>query len=235
MTATEQNIRIVKDKIALASKRAGKNPQDIMLVAVTKTQSAELVNQALQAGITDFGENKVQEAASKLPLITESYTGFHFIGHLQTNKVKMLLKLNPCLIHSVDSFHLAQAISKASDGQDRMQPILLQVNTSGEDSKSGMEPQNLISVAKEISLLPNLQIKGLMTIGRLSANPEDSRQDFQFLSNLFAKLTALKIPKLDMKWISMGMTNDFEIAIEEGANMIRIGSAIFGKRLYPKG
>ncbi len=234
MTIIENNIRSVQERISAAALKAGKKPEDIMLVAVTKTQSAEIVNQALKAGIKDFGENKVQEAINKFPLLSKTYKGFHFIGHLQTNKVKALLKLNPVLIHSVDSFHLAMAISKALEGLDKIQPILLQVNTSGEDSKSGIEPERLVELAKEITKLPNLSVKGLMTIGRLSSNPEDCRQDFKLLTHLSQELIRKKIPKLDMKWISMGMTNDFEIAIEEGANLVRIGSAIFGERHYQR-
>lgn len=228
----EQNIRSVQERIKAAAVRAGKKPEDIKLVAVTKTQTAEVVNQALKTSITDFGENKVQEAINKLPLITKHNASFHFIGHLQTNKVKALLKLSPVLIHSVDSFHLAMAISKALDEIGRKQDILLQVNTSGENSKSGIEPERLFELAKDIAKLPNLTVKGLMTIGRLGTNPEDCRQDFKLLTNLFNELIKMKIPKLDMKWISMGMTNDFEIAIEEGANLVRIGSAIFGERHY---
>jgi len=228
----ERNVRTIRNRIETVAQRTGRNPDRILLVAVTKTQPAETINQALQAGITDFGENKVQEADKKLPFINKPFTGFHFIGHLQTNKIKALLKLNPCLIHSVDSFHLAMALSTALEGQDKKQDILLQVNTSGEDSKHGIEPKYLLHLAKEIAMLPRIQIKGLMTIGRLSPNPEDSRQDFKLLKALGAELTQAKIPKLDILWLSMGMTNDFEIAIEEGANLVRIGSAIFGVRSY---
>ena len=232
MTAIRDNIRTIRHKIDHAAQRTGMKSDRILLVAVTKTQSAELINEALQAGITDFGENKLQEAEKKLPHVTEAYAGFHFIGHLQTNKVKALLKLKPCLIHSIDSFHLALALSSALDGQDRKQDILLQVNTSGEDSKHGIEPKQLLSLAKEIAMLPRITIKGLMTIGRLSDRAEDSRQDFKLLKTLADELKAANIPKLDIKWLSMGMTNDFEIAIEEGANLVRIGSAIFGERHY---
>lgn len=232
MTSIETNIREVRSRIEVVAKKAGKRPDRIMLVAVTKTQSAEMINQALKAGINDFGENKVQEAEKKFSGITEHYTGFHFIGHLQTNKIKSLLKLKPILIHSVDSFHLAMALSSALEGQYIKQYILLQVNTSGEASKHGIEPSQLLRIAQEIAILPRVQIKGLMTIGRLSNNPEDSRQDFKLLKSLAEELTKANIPKLDIKWLSMGMTNDFEIAIEEGANLVRIGSAIFGKRHY---
>ncbi len=232
MTAIENNVRAVRDRIEAVAKRKGINSDRILLVAVTKTQTAEIVNQVLKVGITDFGENKVQEAEKKLSHVTEAYRGFHFIGHLQTNKIKALLKLKPCLIHSVDSFHLAMTLSSALEGQDRIQEILLQVNTSGENSKHGIEPQQLFQAAKEIAILPRIRIKGLMTIGRISDNPENSRRDFQLLKSLADELSMANIPKLDINWLSMGMTNDFEIAIEEGANLVRIGSAIFGERHY---
>lgn len=233
MTAIEQNIGNIRARIEVVAGNKGINPQTIKLIAVTKTQSAETISLALKAGITEFGENKVQEAEKKLPFINQPYGGFHFIGHLQTNKIKSLLKLNPCLIHSVDSFHLALSLSGAMEAYDRIQDILLQVNTSGEQSKYGIEPEKLLATAKEIALIPRIRIQGLMTIGRLSDNPEDSRPDFKLLKSLADDLNRANIPKLDINWLSMGMTNDFEIAIEEGANMIRIGSAIFGERHYP--
>lgn len=233
MTTIESNILAIRSRIEAAAKKSGQDPDSILLVAVTKTQSSELVEQALRAGITDFGENKVQEAEQKIININQPYAGFHFIGHLQTNKIKALLKLKPCLIHSIDSFHLALALSSALEGQNKIQDILLQVNTSGEDSKHGVEPAQLIQLAREIAVLPRLRITGLMTIGRLSENAEDSRQDFRLLKSLSDELKVSNIPKLDIKWLSMGMTNDYEIAIEEGANLVRIGSAIFGARHYP--
>jgi hypothetical protein len=232
MTSIEHNIKQVRDKIQAVASKAGISEQAITLIAVTKTQSAEAVNQALSCGITHFGENKVQEATAKLPLITEPYACFHFIGHLQTNKVKALLKLKPGLIHSVDSLRLAQEISAVVCAENRTQEILLQVNTSGEISKSGIEPNQVISLAQSIVQLPNIMVKGLMTIGRLSDRAEDSRQDFKLLRSIFTEIKSMSIDKLDMMWLSMGMTNDFEIAIEEGANLIRIGSAIFGERQY---
>jgi PLP dependent protein len=232
MTTIEQNAKTVQSRIKAAADSCGRTASDILLVAVTKTRDAETVNAALRCGISHFGENKVQEAVQKMPFITEPYAGFHFIGHLQSNKVKALLKLNPSLIHSVDSLHLAREISARTEGYGRTQDILLQVNTSGEESKSGCEPSDLPVLAKEVSLLPHLAVKGLMTIGRLSDRAENSRQDFKLLKKLAEQLEQLQLPGLDMKWLSMGMTGDFEIAIEEGANLVRIGSAIFGERHY---
>lgn len=232
VTEIAANIEIVKQRISAAAQRSVREAGDITLVAVTKTHTVEMIDEALRSGITYFGENKVQEALEKLPLVSEPYAGFHFIGHLQTNKVKTLLRLNPCLIHSVDSYHLASALSAALDGTDKVQEILLQVNTSGETSKYGIPPFELPAVADAVAKLPNLKITGLMTISRLCDEKEDCRQDFRLLKALFENLRQAGIRNLDMQWLSMGMTDDFEIAIEEGANIVRIGSAIFGERNY---
>jgi PLP dependent protein len=233
MPELEQNISKVRQRIAAAAERSGRKAEDITLVAVTKTQAAETVNQALRAGITYFGENKVQEAEQKLPLITAPYEGFHFIGHLQTNKVKALLQLRPCLIHSLDSLHLARTLYYEVEKLNRVQDVLLEINTARDGSKFGLNAVDLQDFIREISDLSLLRIKGLMTIGRQSDDPEDCRQDFRLLKSLGDTLTRMNIPNLDMQWLSMGMTGDFEIAIEEGANLVRIGSAIFGDRIYP--
>ncbi len=232
MGELERRIREVREKIDRKAQALGISPEEIILVAVSKTQPAEVINAALRAGIDYFGENKVQEAEAKLPEITAPYEGFHFVGHLQSNKVKALLKLEPDLIHSVDSPHIAREISRVLEGTDRVQEILLQVNTSGEMSKFGVQPFMLPEFALEAAELPNIVVSGLMTIGRLSDKVENCRQDFRMLKQLFDNLLKLNIPKLDMKWLSMGMSNDYEIALEEGANLLRIGSAIFGERNY---
>lgn len=232
MVELEGSIRRVMEQIDQKVAELERNSEDIRLVAVSKTQPAEVINAALRAGIDYFGENKVQEAEEKLPLITAPYEGFHFVGHLQSNKVRALLKLEPDLIHSVDSAHIAREISRILEGTDRVQEILLQVNTSGEMSKFGVQPFLVPEAAIEMAELPNVRVMGLMTIGRLSENVEDCRQDFRLLKQLFDNLSKLNVPKLDMKWLSMGMSNDFEIALEEGANLLRIGSAIFGERNY---
>lgn len=232
MMELEGRIRKVLEQVDRKVKELGFDQDGIRLVAVSKTQPAEVINAALRAGIDYFGENKVQEAEEKLPLITAPYEGFHFVGHLQSNKVKALLNLEPDLIHSVDSAHIAREISRVLTGTDRVQEILLQVNTSGEMSKFGVQPFLVPDAAIEMAELPNVRVMGLMTIGRLSENVEDCRQDFRLLKQLFDNLSKLNVPKLDMKWLSMGMSNDYEIALEEGANLLRIGSAIFGERNY---
>ncbi len=228
----ESNIDILRQRIGQAAKRTGKAAGDILLVAVTKTHPAEEIDIALRCGIQHIGENKIQDAASKLPLLKEAYQGFHFIGHLQSNKINALLKLNPVLIQSVDSYPLAEKLDKALHKSGKVQSILLQVNTTAEKSKSGMEPDVLFETAEKIAMLPNIRITGLMTIGKQVAEPEEGRIYFTRLRELFVQMQAKQIPNVRMQWLSMGMTDDFEIAIEEGANLIRIGSAIFGARNY---
>ncbi len=230
MTEAGARIREVMARAQAAAEKAGRDPAGITLVGVSKTRTASEVNAALREGLRHFGENRVQEAADKLPLITESYAGFHFVGHLQSNKAKLLLSLNPSLIHSVDSQHLARALSHALEGTERIQDILLQVNTSGEVSKFGMHGFELPELARGIAKMPGLRIRGLMTIARLSEDPEEARADFKTLRLLAEQLQSLAIPKLELGILSMGMSNDFEIAIAEGATHIRIGSAVFGER-----
>ena len=230
MTALSETIHLVRQRIDEAARQAGRKPEDIMLVAVTKTQPAEVISTALESGITQIGENKVQEASVKLPLLTQPYAGFHFIGHLQSNKVKALLKLKPCLIHSVDSVTLAQKLNAELSRESRVQEILLQVNTSREESKSGLAPERVFETAQLIAAMPQLRIQGLMTIGTLSPHPEAARACFRELKLLYDKLAAAHLPGVQMRYLSMGMTADFTLAIAEGSNLVRIGSAIFGER-----
>lgn len=228
----EKNIDALKHRVAAVAGRCGKTLDNILLVAVTKTHPPAEIDLALRHGIRHIGENKIQDAALKLPLLTQSYEGFHFIGHLQSNKINALLKLNPYLIHSIDSYELAVKLDAALASSGKVQSILLQVNTTGEDSKSGIEPADLFAVAARIAELKYIRIMGLMTIGKQVAEPEEGRIYFTRLRVLFDQLKAAHLPNVQMQWLSMGMTDDFEIAIEEGANLIRIGSAIFGARNY---
>lgn len=240
MQSIRANIELVQSGVASALHKAGRSQDDCLLVAVTKTHPASFIQAALEAGITDFGENKVQEAAAKLPELMELLPDtavvphFHFIGHLQSNKVNALLRLHPWLIESVDSVSLATSISKAIEslGPEAHSPqdILIQVNTSGEASKSGMTPATARAQIEQIAQLPHLQIKGLMTIGLLADDPEAARAGFKELKILFDELKADHDPRIEMKYLSMGMTDDHPIAISEGANLVRIGSAIFGYR-----
>jgi pyridoxal phosphate enzyme (YggS family) len=227
-----QNIENIRHRIGIAARLAGRNPAEILLVAVTKTHPAALIDEALACAITDIGENKVQDAAAKLPLLKQPYNGFHFIGHLQSNKINALLKLQPCLIHSIDSLDLAAKLNAACQKLNIVQPILLQINTTNETSKSGAEPDAAGELALQIATMPHLKLKGLMTIGALGANPEQQKIYFAELAKLYLTLKEQQIPGIEMQWLSMGMTDDFEEAIQEGSNLVRIGSAIFGARQY---
>ncbi len=227
-----ENIKNLNRQIEAAAQRSGRDPSEIKLLVVTKTHPVKTIETALRCGIKYISENRVQEAESKIPFIKEHFEEFHFIGHLQSNKIKKLMKLNPALIHSIDKISTAQKLNDHLSQLQKKQDILIQVNTSGEESKFGIEPNTTIDFIHQVSKLPNLNIKGLMTIGMFIADEDVIRKCFRTLRELFEKIKLERIPNVEMKYLSMGMTNDFEIAIEEGANIIRIGSAIFGQRNY---
>ncbi|MEJ5286149.1 MAG: UPF0001 protein YggS [Candidatus Kapaibacterium sp.] len=207
--------------------------RNIKIVAVSKTHPVEAIINAIRVGITDIGENYAQEMKSKFEQIQQSGSpqpNWHFIGHLQTNKVKYIAPF-VSLIHSVDSVHLAQEIEKQATKHNRIIDVLVQVNTSGELSKFGCEPEETLQIIDTIRTLPHLKVKGLMTIGSFSTDELVIRKEFQTLVKLFeeAKRT---FPELELSELSMGMTNDYLIAVEEGATILRIGTAIFGERHY---
>lgn len=226
------NIAEVKARIAAAARRAGRDAEEISLLAVTKTHSVEIIETALENGIELIAENRIQEAEKKIPQLAESYKEFHFIGHLQSNKISKLIPLKPALIHSIDKFSTARKLNDYLTLYNLHQDILIQVNTSAEKSKFGIDPAETVDFIRKISLLTNLHIKGLMTIGRFTSNQAEIRSCFKLLHDLFQQVKTLKIPFTEMSFLSMGMTADFEIAVEEGANIVRIGSAIFGARKY---
>ncbi|MCD4796331.1 MAG: YggS family pyridoxal phosphate-dependent enzyme [Candidatus Cloacimonetes bacterium] len=223
-----QNIEDLKKRIETSAKIAGRDPLDIKLLSITKTHSVEAIEIALDNNIEFIGENRVQEAEQKLPFLKGRYKEFHFVGHLQSNKIKQLMKLEPALIHSIDTLSTAQKLNDHLSGISKKQAVLVQVNASGEESKFGIKPEETLDFINDLSELPNLKVEGLMTIGMFTTNEENIRNCFRTLKKLFEKIK--ENPKVEMKYLSMGMTNDFEIAIEEGANIIRIGSAIFGSR-----
>jgi hypothetical protein len=225
----EQRIIGIQAIITQTLESCGRGSDDLTLVAVTKTHPGEDIEIALNSGIKHFGENKVQEAIRKVPLLTSKYDGFHFIGHLQSNKINQLLSLKPCLIHSVDSVYLAQKLHQALGRTNRFQDILIQINSSEEDSKSGLSFTDVEEAIVRIAQFSTLCIRGLMTIGKLAA-PEASRPLFHQMKELFDSLKAKDLPGVNMDYLSMGMSHDYTIALEEGANLIRIGSAIFGDR-----
>lgn len=237
------NIKKIKDKVKSAAEKCGRNPKDIKILAVSKTKPAEYVVSAIKGGITDFGENRPQELAEKydevLMIKTDSEDDlsqrnnirWHQIGQLQKNKVKYIID-KVSLIHSVDSLSLAEEINKRAAAIDKVQDVLIQVNISGEESKSGVPCNMAVDLCKQISDLPNVHIIGLMTISVKGYTYEENRDLFSLLKELAAKLSALNIPNIEMKELSMGMSNDYEAAIEAGATIVRVGSAIFGKRDY---
>ncbi len=218
-----QTIDSIRAKIDEAAKRAGKNPDDITLVAVTKMHGPKEINEVISCGIRDIGENKVQEVLSKYDEVAEGVR-WHFIGHLQTNKVKGIVdKVD--MIQSVDSLHLAIEIDKRCKAIGKNMDILIQVNAAGEAQKSGIAPEELFHLIDEIKKLSGLRLRGLMQIAPDTDDIEALRKHFKTVKDLYDQ-----IPGADI--LSMGMSGDFEIAIEEGANMVRIGTKIFGERNY---
>ncbi|PKN71905.1 MAG: YggS family pyridoxal phosphate-dependent enzyme [Candidatus Cloacimonetes bacterium HGW-Cloacimonetes-3] len=226
-----KNIDTIRTSIDNRLAKLGRQEEEIILLAVTKTQTVDAIEAALKFGISHFGENKVQEAMRKLPLIQTPYEGFHFIGHLQSNKINQLLSLKPYLIHSVDSVYIAQKLHLALGRTNRFQDILIQVNISEEATKSGVSFSNAIQYVEEISRYSTLCIRGLMTIGKVG-KPEASRPLFAQMKTLFDTIKKLDLPNVQMDYLSMGMSHDYLIALDEGANLLRIGSAIFGQRSY---
>lgn len=203
---------------------------DIILVAVTKTLDVEKINEAIFYGVTNIGENKVQEIQAKYEKINQDIK-WHMIGHLQSNKVKYIIdKVH--MIHSLDRISLAKEIQRRAEEHNIFIDTLIQVNIAEEDSKFGLKKDEVIPFIKSVNDFNRIRIKGLMTIAPYVENPEDVRFVFKDLKNLFESIKELNISNVDMKYLSMGMTNDYEIALEEGANIIRIGTGIFGKRIY---
>ena len=228
MASIRENLARIQDQIAAAASRAGCNPDSIELVAVSKTKPVSLIVEAIELGITHIGENRVQEAQSKHPQIDLPVT-WHLVGHLQRNKVKQALPIFD-LIHSVDSPRLIAEIDRRSAESCRTTDILIQVNTSAEPSKYGLEPDQTLDFIESAHPYTHVRIKGLMTIGAFLPDPEAVRPMFASLRQLREKIIAQQFPNVEMDILSMGMTNDFEVAIEEGANLIRVGTAIFGER-----
>jgi len=226
----KDKIKLVKNRMVHAAKACTRDPETIRLVAVSKTIPAEKVRSAINAGLFIFGENYIQEAADKIVAINEKSVSWHFIGHLQSNKAKYAVKYFD-LIHSVDSLKLARELNKHAAQINKTQDILVQVNISMEESKSGVSTEDTIALIKSICLLENLSVKGLMTIPPYYNEPEKSRPFFKSLAALKELIFIEEIPGVELKELSMGMTGDFEVAIEEGATLVRIGTAIFGERI----
>jgi pyridoxal phosphate enzyme (YggS family) len=225
------NIKTVMDRIISAARLAGRDPESVRLVVVTKTIDHQRIKEAVDAGATILGENRVQEAREKIEKLG-SVAKWHMIGHLQVNKAKHAVKLFD-LIHSVDNLELAAEIDKQAAKIGKVQNVLVEVNIAGEASKAGMTIKNAPALVREIAKHGNIAIQGLMTIPPFSERPEDSRPYFCVLRELAESMAVENIPNTVMKELSMGMSGDFEVAIEEGATMVRVGTAIFGERSNP--
>ncbi len=226
-----ENLEEIKEKIKNAAKYAGNSPEDITLVAVTKTHPPEMINEAIKAGITDIGENKVQEVEAKLDFVNP--VKWHLIGHLQTNKVKNIVG-KVSLIHSVDSIRLLDEIEKQSGLKNVVSDVLIQINISGEETKFGISPGEIERILEYAERLRNVKICGLMTIAPKLYKGVTNIKHFENIRKIFIDIQAKKYDNSNMRYLSMGMSGDFEEAISCGSNMVRIGSAIFGKRDYDK-
>ncbi len=229
METIKDRLEKVKDRIKKAAIACDRNPESIVLVAVSKTVSTDTVQKAIEAGVTILGENYVQEARDKIADLVDSSVSWHFIGHLQSNKAKYAVKLFD-LIHSVDSFKLARELNKQAQKNGKIQQILVQVNISQEETKSGISVDETMNLVNDISRLENMSIKGLMTMPPFFNQPEKVRPFFAALRNLRDHIQQTSPANVSMDELSMGMTGDFEVAIEQGATMVRVGTAIFGER-----
>lgn len=227
----EKNILEVQENIERALDRVGRKSDDVTLIAVTKTVDVDKINEAINCGISNIGENKVQEIQTKYDKITNKNIDWHMIGHLQSNKVKYIIdKVD--LIHSLDRKSLANEINKRAKKKNIVQDVLIQVNIAEEESKFGLKKEEVIPFVESILGYDNIRIKGLMTIAPYAEDSEEVRWVFRGLKDLSETIEDRRYENVQMKYLSMGMTNDYEIAIEEGSNMVRVGTAIFGKRVY---
>lgn len=228
----KENLQSVEENIKKSCEKAGRKREDVTLIAVSKTKPVEMLQEIYDQNIRNFGENKVQEMCDKMEVLPKDIK-WHMIGHLQTNKIKYIIGKTE-LIHSVDSLHLAQEISKQAVKHDVQTDILIEINIANEQTKFGIDAGDTIQLVREIAALPNIHIKGLMTIAPFVENPEDNRLYFRRIHQLSVDITKENIDNVNMDILSMGMTGDYMVAIEEGATMVRVGTGIFGERNYNK-
>lgn len=223
----EERLAAVKENIKNAAQKCGRSPEDITLVAVTKTHGPDVINEAIRLGVTDIGENRPQELRDKYNNIMP--VRWHQIGHLQTNKIKYIID-KVCLIHSVDSVKLMEEINRQAEKHGLVMDILIEVNISGEETKFGVNPNELDEILKRAGYLRNIKVTGLMTIAPKTDEKLKNKVHFNKMYNLYLDIGAKKYDNVSMRYLSMGMSGDYEAAIEAGANMVRVGSAIFGAR-----
>lgn len=226
----KENLQQVEENIKKACKKSGRDRSDVTLIAVSKTKPVEMLQTVYDCGVRDFGENKVQEMCDKMEVLPGDIK-WHMIGHLQTNKVKYIVGRTE-LIHSVDSVHLAAEIQKQAVKKDVIVPILIEVNIAEEESKFGIHKEDTIAMVRQIAEMDHLRIKGLMTIAPFVENAEDNRLYFREIKQLSVDIKNQNIDNVSMDVLSMGMTGDYEVAIEEGATLVRVGTGIFGERNY---
>ncbi len=226
----QKNVDIIKNNIAKALGKAGRD-DSVVLLAATKMNSAQRINAAVEAGVKVIGENRVQELLEKYDDIDKENVSIHFIGHLQTNKVKYIIdKVD--LIQSLDSLSLAKEIDKQAKKHDKVMDVLVEVNICAEESKSGVLPENLENFLKEISVFPNIRVVGLMSIPPIMNDVDTQREIFRKIMKIYVDISHKKLDNINMQILSMGMSDDYEIAVEEGSTMVRVGSSLFGKRNY---
>ena len=225
-----ENYKAIDRRVREAASRAGRDREEIVLIAVSKTKPVELVLELAEAGVKDFGENHAQELVQKYDVIHEGIN-WHFIGHLQRNKVKYVVG-RACLIHSVSSLRLAEEINKESLKKGVVSDILLEVNIADEETKSGISDEEAEALLRAVSVFPAVRVRGLMAIAPPVDDPEENRGYFRQMRELKDRLNGLGLPNVDLTELSMGMTGDLEVAVEEGATMVRVGTAIFGERQY---
>lgn len=228
-----ENLNAILQKIENTCIKRNRNPNEVRLLLATKTVSVEKVKIALRSGQILIGENKVQEIKEKYEDLKSVTHESHFIGHLQSNKIKEILKYDVSCIQSIDRLELAEKLHQRLLFEDKTIEVMLQVNTSNEESKFGVHPDHAIELIQKVAHLNTLKIKGLMTIGLFSSEKEKVRKCFKLLKSIQQKTIELNIPNVKMKELSMGMSGDLETAIEEGATIVRVGTAIFGKRIHP--
>ena len=227
-----ENIAVIQGRIENACKASGRDPGEVKLLLATKTVSAERIKIAFSAGVTLIAENKVQELKEKFEALKDFPHTKHFIGHLQTNKIKDLLKCEVACIESLDRLDLAEKLQQRLEFEDKTIEALIQVNTSFEESKFGVSPEHAVELVEQVSRFDRIKIKGLMTIGLFSDEIERVRKCFRLLKEIQRQIIDLEIPNVEMNELSMGMSGDLEAAIEEGATIVRVGTAIFGERIY---